>query len=85
MLRPDGDPRRNAPSALDWLADGVVIAQRIGTTETTAIVHPRKFTSAVMNAAVAQGAELRLGRITGIVRDANGTTAKGVEVEGEPR
>jgi glycine/D-amino acid oxidase-like deaminating enzyme len=77
-----GDPRRNAPSALGWLANGVVIAQRIGTTETTAIVHPRKFTSAVMNAAVAQGAELRVGRITGIARDANGTTAKGVEVEG---
>ena len=71
-----------APSALDWLSDGVVIAQRIGTTETTAIVHPQKFTSAVMNAALAQGAELRRGRVTGIVRDADGTRAKGIAVEG---
>lgn len=78
----NGDPRRDAPSALGWLANGVVVAQRIGTTETTAIVHPRKFTSAVMNAALAQGAELRVGRITGIVRDADGTTAKGVEIDG---
>ena len=77
-----GDARRDAPSALGWLSDGVVIAQRIGTVETTAIVHPRKFTSAVMNAALAQGAELRAGRVTGIMRDAKGTTATGVEVEG---
>ncbi|WP_347339813.1 NAD(P)/FAD-dependent oxidoreductase [Bradyrhizobium rifense] len=79
-VAPDSDPRRNTPSALGWLSDGVVIAQRIGTTETTAIVHPQKFTSALMNAALTQGAELRRGRVTGIVRDA--TRAKGVEVEG---
>ena len=81
-VAPDGDPRRNTPSARDWLSDGVVITQRIGTTGTTAIVHPQKFTSATMNAAIAQGAELRLGRVTGIVRDADGTRAKGVEIEG---
>lgn len=76
----DGDPQRDAPSRLDWLSDGIVIAQRVGTTETTAIVHPQKFTSAVMNAALAQGADFRRGRVTGIVRDA--TRAKGVEVDG---
>ncbi|MBR0782258.1 NAD(P)/FAD-dependent oxidoreductase [Bradyrhizobium iriomotense] len=76
----DGDARRDAPSALGWLSDGVVIAQRIGTAKTTAIVHPRKFTWAVMNAALAQGATLRAGRITDIVRD--GDRATGVEVEG---
>ena len=36
------DARRHAPSGLDWLADGVIIAGRIGTPETTAIVHPQK-------------------------------------------
>lgn len=77
----DDDPRRTAPSALHWLSDGVVIAQRIGTPQTTAIVHPYKFTSTMMNAAIAQGAELRLGRFTGIVRDADGRTVKGVGVE----
>ena len=83
FVAPDGDPRRNAPSGLDWLSDGVVIAQRIGTTETTAIVHPRKFTSSVMNAAIAQGAELRRACITGIARDTDGTRARGVEIEGD--
>lgn len=77
----DGDPRRDAPSRLGWLANGVVIAQRIGTTETTAIAHPQKFTSAVMNAALAQGTEFRRDRVTGIFRDA--TRAKGVEVDGD--
>jgi len=78
----DDDPRRHARSALGWLSDGVIIGQRIGTPETTAIVHPRKFTTAVMNAAIAGGAELRSGRITGLARDADGATVKGVDVEG---
>jgi len=78
----DSDPRRDSPSALGWLSDGVIIAQRIGTPKTTSIVHPGKFTSATMNGALALGAELRLGRVTGIVRDADEIAAKGVEVEG---
>ncbi|MDN3278178.1 FAD-dependent oxidoreductase [Frankia sp. RB7] len=78
----DGDPRRSTPSTLGWLGDGVVITQRIGTTETTAIVHPQKFTSAVMNAALSQGAKLHRARVTGIVRDADGTRATGIQVEG---
>jgi len=77
----DDDPRRTAPSVFDWLGDGVVIEQHIGTVETTASVHPHKFTSAIMNAALAQGAELRLGRFTGIVRGADGRTVKGLGVE----
>ncbi|MGV7213959.1 NAD(P)/FAD-dependent oxidoreductase [Bradyrhizobium sp. UFLA05-112] len=76
------DAQRDAPSALGWLSNGVVIAHRLGTTDTTAIVHPRKFTSAMMNAALAQGAELRRGRVNGVARDAGGTTVKGVEIDG---
>jgi glycine/D-amino acid oxidase-like deaminating enzyme len=82
FVAPGGDPRGTTPSALDWLSDGVVIARCIGTPETTAIVHPRKFTSALMSAAIAQGAELRSGRVTGIIRDADGARAKGVEIDG---
>ncbi len=82
FVAPDGDARRNLPSTLGWLANGVVIAQRIGTQETTAIVHPRKFTSSVMDAALAQGAQLRRARITAILRAADGIAARGVEVEG---
>ena len=79
---PEYDAHRHAPSALDWLADGVVIAGRIGTPETTAIVHPRKFTEAVMSAARDHGAELRRGRITGMIRHTHGMAARGVEIDG---
>ncbi|WP_027551269.1 FAD-binding oxidoreductase [Bradyrhizobium sp. Cp5.3] len=77
----DADARRDTPAALGWLSNGIVIAHRLATTETTAIVHPRKFTSAMMNAALAQGAEFHTGRVTGVMRDASGT-ARGVEIDG---
>src|ERR1700761_7015882 len=35
---------RSGPSTLGWLSDCVKIASRLGTPDTTAIVHPRKFT-----------------------------------------
>src|ERR1700716_2743788 len=77
---PERDARRHVPAELAWLSDGVVIGSQLGTTETTAIVHPRKFTAAMMSAAQGQGAELRRGRITGIVRRADESTIGGVEV-----
>ena len=79
---PDGDARRHLPAKLDWLCDGVIIVNQLGTPETTAIVHPRKFTSAIMGAAQRHGAELRAGQITGMVRSADGSTVRGVEVDG---
>ena len=75
------DDRRHKPAKLDWLSEGVVIESRLGTTETTAIVHPRAFTAAMMGAALKHGAELRHGRVTGIVRTADGSTVRGVEVD----
>ena len=68
------DPRRQTPSELDWLSKGVVISSRLSTPETTAIVHPRMFTSAMMRAAQARGAELLRGRATGVVRHTHATT-----------
>src|SRR5205823_8806507 len=44
-------------------------------------VHPGQFTAAMMRAAEAQGAELRLGRVTGFRQHAG--RAAGVEVDGE--
>jgi glycine/D-amino acid oxidase-like deaminating enzyme len=79
---PQCDARRHVQAKLDWLSCGVVIADRLGTPETTAIVHPRKFTSAVMTAAQANGAELRRGQVTGMVRSADGSRVRGVEVDG---
>jgi glycine/D-amino acid oxidase-like deaminating enzyme len=82
FVRPDGDARRHMPSELDWLSEGVMIAGRIGTPDTTAIVHPRKFTAGMMASAGRIGAEVRRGRITGIAKHADGT-ARGVEVDGD--
>jgi glycine/D-amino acid oxidase-like deaminating enzyme len=79
---PERDARRLVPAELDWLAAGVVIASRLGTAETTAIIHPRAFTTAMMSAAQSHSAEVRRGRITGIVRRADGMTVGGVEVDG---
>jgi len=78
----DQDSRRRVPAALDWLCDGVVISSRLGTPQTTAIVHPRKFTSGMMRAAQEQGAQVHLGRVTGVVHRGAGSKLKGVEVDG---
>jgi glycine/D-amino acid oxidase-like deaminating enzyme len=76
--------RRPQTSAhgIDWLSNQVSVDQRLGSTETTAQVHPAKFTVAMMQAAQAQGARLQLGTVTGVVR--RGPRVAGVEVDGEP-
>jgi glycine/D-amino acid oxidase-like deaminating enzyme len=78
----DRDPRRRTPAKLDWLSEGIVISRRIGTPDTTAIVHPRKFTMAMMRAAQKHGAQVRLGQVTGLVRRGAESIVKGMEVEG---
>jgi glycine/D-amino acid oxidase-like deaminating enzyme len=78
----DGDPRRHRPAALDWLSDGIAISQHIGTPETTASVHPGKFTAAMMQAARKHGAELRVGQVTGLVRRGSESIVRGIEVDG---
>jgi glycine/D-amino acid oxidase-like deaminating enzyme len=83
FIVPERDARRHTPSRLNWLADGVIIGDRLGTEESTAIVHPRKFTTAMMNAALAHGAALHRGQVTGIVRPTHEATARGVEVDGD--
>jgi glycine/D-amino acid oxidase-like deaminating enzyme len=73
--------RRGSPHGIDWLSAGVAVDQRLGSTETTAQVHPGRFAAAMMRAAQAHGAELRLGQVTGVVRRGPGVV--GVEVDGE--
>jgi L-2-hydroxyglutarate oxidase LhgO len=82
LIVTDSDSRRRKPSQLNWLAEGVVVASRLGTPATTAIVHPLKFTSGMMRAAQRNGATLQLGRVTGIVRDTHEMTARGVQMDG---
>lgn len=73
------DGRPGGGTSLDWVSDHVAITSRLGTPQTTAIVHPELFTKAVMRAAQRAGATLRAGRVTGIVRRGNATA---VEVDG---
>ena len=81
LVVPERDKRRHAAAELTWLSDGVIIGARLSTTETTAIVHPRSFTLAMMRAAQQHGARLRHGQVTGVVR--RGDAIEGVEVDGE--
>lgn len=78
----EGSAHRHAPASLAWLSDGVVITSRLGNPETTAIVPPRTFTTAMMEAAQRHGARLQIGQITGLVRSADGSAVKGVAVDG---
>src|SRR5690349_380405 len=77
-----GARRRSAVGAfhLDWVADDVSLSQRLGGTQTTAQVHPGRFTQALMEAAK-PNAELRIGEVTGVMRD--GGRVVGVEVGGD--
>jgi glycine/D-amino acid oxidase-like deaminating enzyme len=74
--------RRSSAYGLDWLSASVTVNQRLGSTETTAQVHPEAFTAAMMRAAAEQGAEMRLGQVTGVVRRKGGSAVAGVEVDG---
>src|SRR5690349_1632443 len=74
--------RRHAPSELGWLSNGVVITAQLGTPDTTAIVPPRTFTSAMMKAAQGLGAKLHVGQITGLVRSADEASVRGMAVDG---
>jgi glycine/D-amino acid oxidase-like deaminating enzyme len=66
-----------------WVAGGVAIHRRLGLAETTAQVHPARFTGALMRAAEHAGGELRMGAVSGVLRDASGTRATGIRVDGE--
>lgn len=63
-----------------WLSEQVAITGRLGTPETTALVEPRAFTTGLLRAAAANGAELRQGTVAGLLRDGSGA-ARGVSLE----
>jgi glycine/D-amino acid oxidase-like deaminating enzyme len=75
--------RRSNVGGIDWLSPGVALNQQLGSTATTAQVHPERFTAAMMRAAQAQGAELRPGQVTGVVRRRGGTGVAGVQIDGK--
>ena len=62
---------------------GSPLRQRLGTPETTAQVHPARFTRALMQAAELQGAELRIGQVEGVLCDPGRQSVVGLQVDGD--
>lgn len=73
---PQSGARVSTADNPDWLDGHVAVHGLIGTTETTAQVHPRLFTEALIADATAHGATLSTGTVTA-VRDGY------VEIDGE--
>jgi glycine/D-amino acid oxidase-like deaminating enzyme len=76
----DGTRHYRSAHELGWFAPGVTVSQALGSPETTAQVHPRQFTAAMMRAAETNGAQLRSGRVTGATQAGGRVT--GIEVDG---
>lgn len=66
-----------------WLDGNCAVYSAIGSEATTAQLQPQRFTRALMNAAVAGGASLLLGEVTGIELDAHASKVTGVRVGDE--
>lgn len=72
-----GGHRVPAPA---WLDDAAAVTAALGSTETTAQVHPGRFTVALLDAAQARGCSLRIGVVESVVqRDG---TVHGIVVDG---
>jgi glycine/D-amino acid oxidase-like deaminating enzyme len=74
--------RASAAGLPDWVAPQAALQQELGTTRTTAQVHPQKFTRGMMEAAIACGARVQTGEVTGLVTE--GGRVMGVLVDGAP-
>src|SRR5467141_448704 len=75
-------PGGHHAAAPPWIDGPAILVGAIGTPETTAQVHPARFTEALLDAARAHGAPLRLGVVEAVaVREG---IARGVVVDGEP-
>jgi glycine/D-amino acid oxidase-like deaminating enzyme len=75
-------PAPRGAYALGWLAEGVTVAQALGSAETTAQVDPAAFTAAMMRAAAALGAEFHRGRVTGVALARDRARVTAVEIDG---
>jgi glycine/D-amino acid oxidase-like deaminating enzyme len=75
---PPGGHRVAAP---DWLDGAGVVTAALGSAETTAQVHPARFTAALLDGARAGGTALRIGAVEGLLR--RDGAARGVAVGGD--
>jgi glycine/D-amino acid oxidase-like deaminating enzyme len=69
-------------AAPGWLDGAAVVTASLGSPETTAQVHPARFTAALIEAARSRGAALRIGVVEDVLRREG--AARGVRVDGEP-
>lgn len=67
----------------NWLGPDIAVHRQLGTTETTAQVHPAKFTAGMMSAAENHGAKLHIGCVTGLTFTPDGSAVTGANVDGE--
>ncbi|MCC2666000.1 MAG: D-amino-acid oxidase [Geminicoccaceae bacterium] len=75
-------PAGSAGSALpDWVAREARLQQRLGTARTTAQVDPGAFTRGLMDAALARGARLQIGRVSDLERSSDDSRVLGVVVD----
>jgi glycine/D-amino acid oxidase-like deaminating enzyme len=72
-----GGHRAPAPS---WLDGAGIVTGALGSPDTTAQVHPARFTTALLDAARARGVVLRMGVVEGVARQKG--VAVGVTVDG---
>jgi glycine/D-amino acid oxidase-like deaminating enzyme len=64
-----------------WIDGPAIVAGALGSTETTAQVHPARFTGALLDEARAHGTALRLGVVEGVAR--RDGAVSGVVVDGQ--
>jgi glycine/D-amino acid oxidase-like deaminating enzyme len=76
------DGRAGGRRGPEWVGSEVRFSGQLGSSDTTAQVHPGAYTAAMMRHAEAHGATLRLGAVTGLVR--RGDRVVGAEVDGAP-
>ena len=77
-----GVERYRGMEAPAWLDGRCTVHSAIGSTDTTATIHPERFTHALVDAACARGARLVYGTVEGIAFDASGAV-RGVRVDGD--
>jgi glycine/D-amino acid oxidase-like deaminating enzyme len=75
---PSGGHRVEPPG---WLDGAAIVTATLGSTETTAQVHPARFTEALLDAARSRGAALRFGVVEGLVHGDD--AVRGVRVDGD--
>jgi len=68
------------PVPRPWLSGKVTLTGQLGSPQTTAVVEPRAFTTGLMRAAEAAGAELRHGTVVDLVRGSTGAVS-GIALE----